>query len=72
MKVIAERVSLKRDDTTLCRPSRGCDQTTEIDLQDYAKVAAFPGELPDSDLVYPRGAPLPNRVKYGDQLLQKK
>ena len=72
MKVLAERVSLKGDDVTLCRPSRGYDQMTEIDLQDYAKVAVFPGELSDNDLVYPRGAPLPNRVKYGDQLLQKK
>lgn len=72
MQVKAQRVSTKNDNVTLCRPSEGYDNAIDIELDDYVEVDTIQGELPESDMKWPKGAPMTDLVKVGDKLLKKK
>ena len=73
MQVEAQRVSMKKDGITLCRPSMGygVSNLVKIELDAYEEVCAFPGELPDCDQSWPKGAPI-DCVKVGERILKKK
>jgi hypothetical protein len=70
--VIAQRVSLMRDNSTICRPSDGHLQELEIDLAQYVSVAEHAGVLTSNDHVCPFGKPLENGVKVGGSIDEKK
>jgi len=70
--VNAQRVSLMRDNSTICRPSDGHQQELEIDLTQYVRVAEHAGELRSNDQVFPFGKPLEDVVKVGNSLYKKK
>jgi len=69
--VNAQRVSLMRDNLTICRPSDGYLQKLEIDLTQYVKIAEYAGELKSNDQVFPFGRPLENVVKVGNSIYEK-
>ena len=69
--VYAQRVSFKRDNSTICRPSDGHLQELEVDLTQYVRVAKHAGELKSNDQVFPFGKPLENVVKVGNSIYEK-
>jgi hypothetical protein len=73
MQVEAQRISTKKDGITLCRPSMGygVSNLVKIELDAYEEVGTFPGELPDNDQSWPKGAPL-DQVKVGGKILKRK
>ena len=70
--VYAQRVSFKPDNSTICRPGDGYPDKLEVDLNLCVEVAEFLGELKRNDQVFPFGGPLPNVVKVGDRLYERK
>ncbi len=73
MKVKVERVSLMADGSTFCRPTEGHEQLwTEIDLSEFVVIESSLDELKDSDLIWPKGAPLPGYAKVDDRLYRRK
>jgi len=72
MKILAERVSYKKDGQTLCKPSEGYEQHILTDLAEYIEVGGLGGTLGWSDETYPKGAPTVDHVKVGDKLFKRK
>lgn len=72
MFIKAQRVSKKQDNETFCRPTQGYDSTIEIEQDHYEEVVTIDGDLPDSDLDWPQGAPLLGYAKLGNKILKKK
>jgi hypothetical protein len=72
MKILAERVSYKKDGQTLSKPSEGYEQHILTDLSEYVEVGELGGPLGWSGETYPKGAPTVNHVKVGDKLFKRK
>ena len=72
MSVKAQSVSKKKDNKTLCRPSKGYSAEVEVDLEQYEVIEPIQGELPESDETYPAGAPLDDHVLFDGKLYRKK
>lgn len=70
----SQRVSMKKDGVTWCRPSKGysTDDAIGIEIEEYVVVAKVSDDLPDSDEVWPRGAPVADYVKVGNMIFKKK
>lgn len=73
MSAKALRLSMMKDNVTVCLPSDGYngDKEIDIDLDDYIQVGMVNGELPKSDQTWPKGAPI-DSVKVGDKIFKKK
>ena len=71
MLVKAQLVSLMKDHKTICKPSKGYDQSVEADLDQYIEVTTIEGELPESDEAYPKGSPIRDYIKVGNKILKK-
>lgn len=69
--VMAEHVSKKADNKTLCRPPDGYKTGTEVDLTGYVEVETINGELTDCDQKFPKSAPLTDHVKVGNKIYKK-
>ena len=72
MKVDAERLSIKKDNTTWCRPSSGYAVSDKIDPDEYIEVATTSSDLPESDETWPKGAPVDDHLKVGNKILKKR
>jgi len=73
MKVVAQRVGLKRDERTWCTPSEGyAEDAVEIEQDEYAEIATLSGDLPKSDQLFPLGAPLIDTFKVGNSILRRR
>lgn len=74
MKVKAQRISMKNDNITYCRPSDGydADNALEVELDHYEEIDSVAKELPESDERYPKGAPWDDYIKVGEKIFKRK
>ena len=74
MNIKVQRVSTKQDDKTFCLPSNGYEIFTEIEFikERFEEVLQLNTDLPQSDLTYPKGAPLNGYFKYNNKIYKRK
>ena len=74
MEQKAQRVSKMKDNKTLCLPSAGYEIETTIDFNTvlYEETFLLNGSLPESDLEFPKGAPLADHIKLKGKIYKVK